>query len=895
MARFEVGGGVAVIVDKQLKSKEITEFRDVQCDSVCVLIPLKPKPLILYLAYLSQQEPKINYQRHYHAIRQYVNRFTNHEVMVVGDWNLHSVTWQQDESHTHFLPTNLAAHPNSEHFRTAAEFLEKLMDVPLFQMTGIKNIASNVLDLVHVNETAGVNVCEAPIAVTDINKTDKCHPPLHISVYGEIAPMLTREEIEIWCFRRGNYSRMKQRLEAINFAHEFNNRTVADAFDFFYAIMNQLIIDNVPRKCIRTYPSKPSWWTRELQRKKNRKDKLSKRNPRGAFTNEYVQALKEYHELHDKLCKEDILRRERDIRANPTEFWKYAKANKGSTRYPSLMHYNNDSAESPEAIVNLFAKYFEGVYVRDGVDFDAEMIQHEVLPAADDITVSLWDIEYAISKLKPKGSGPDELHPLIIKNCAQALVFPIWLLFQKSFETGTIPSRLKLSRVIPLFKKGDRKNIANYRVIAISPIILKIFEIAVHRKLMAAVNDKLSNSQHGFRPRRSVTTNLLNLSIAAHKALENGKQLDVFYGDFESAFYRVCHRILIQKLLRLEIGEKTAKWVMDFLVNRASYVQIGNCRSIPYETASGVPAGSTLGPLLFLIFIDDITEVVDHASVLLFADDIKIYNEIGSSYDSLRLQSDINKLFQWCEANGLFFKDERTRCALLSIYRTRTNINAIYMMDGKVIERKNEVRDLGVLVDRRMQFSTHIAQITSKARQMIGYIKRISYETFSARTIKLLYSAYVRSKLECAAAIWDPHNDVYRDDIESVQKGFVMYLLGDSNRRPPYRLAPYEERCKTAEIQTLEKRRMLITAMIAFDAYKNNMYDINVHSKFVPFIRNSDRNLRRNRMLNTQHYATEYSYQQPLAKMIRLVNMYENAFLIDNRDEFKKKMLEILN
>lgn len=889
--RNSIGGGVAVIIDKQFESTELSEYNVPTCESICVRILLKPKPLVLYLAYVEPKSGIDTYTRHFDLINRLVNHNHNHNILVIGDWNLPKITWKHDETQSHYLPANLITHRDSTYFQMAAEFLSKMQAISLFQLSNIKNIAGNVLDLVFVNDAMQYTVCENPICITDAHKTDKAHPPFHITVTGERMTKHSNEIIEFYCYRRGNYTRMRQRLESINFAHEFNGKGIDEAFEYFQAILNQLTVENIPRKRVKVYPNKARWWTCELQAKKNLKNKLFKRNPRGLLTDNYVQVQREFQELHDKLRTEDIKRRERNIKANPSEFWKYAKQDRRSTNYPSKMHYNNESAETPERTVNLFAKYFESSYDRDNMQTDFEGINTVAAANGRDIRVSMYDIELAINKLKPKGSvGPDQIHPSIIINCANALVFPIWLLFTKSFETGALPTKLKLSRAIPVHKKGERKDVTNYRIIAISSVILKIFEIVVQRKLTTIVGEKLSNSQHGFRQGRSVTSNLLNLSIAAHKALERRNQLDVFYGDFKCGFDRVCHRLLIQKVIKFGIGGQTVKWIYEFLYRRINYVQIGKCKSRPYEVASGVPAGSTLGPLLFLIFIDDISEVVQHAKTLLFADDIKIYLEVSSSYETLRLQSDINNLLSWCETNRLFFNE--SKCAVLTINRSQEFSNAIYTMKDHIIERKEEIRDLGVIVDSRLQFYSHIEHIIVGARIMMGYIKKISLETFTMATRKLLYTSYVRSKLEFASPIWDPHQQTYQDDIESIQKNFMMYLLGDNNRRPPYRLTPYEQRCKSVGLETLKQRRDISLAVLAFDVYKNSINDQNIAENLVPAARRDSR--RHVRLLRDWFYGTDFAANQPLAKIVKIINKNSVQFETDSKEMFKNKIAKII-
>lgn len=150
---------------------------------------------------------------------------------------------------------------------------------------------------------------------------------------------------------------------------------------------------------------------------------------------------------------------------------------------------------------------------------------------------------------------------------------------------------------------------------------------------------------------------------------------------------------------------------------------------------------------------------------------------------------DIDRLLEWCHENKLYFNPEK--CAIITIRRIQSFIEATYAIGDLEVKRVNEFRDLGIPINEKMTFGGHIERATSRARQSMGYIKRISHGQFSVRVLKVLYTSYVRSKLEFASVIWDPNASVYRDYIESVQKQFVMFALGDRNNVPPYRLLPY--------------------------------------------------------------------------------------------------------
>lgn len=502
----------------------------------------------------------------------------------------------------------------------------------------------------------------------------------------------------------------------------------------------------------------------------------------------------------------------------------------------------------------------------------------------------MYDIERAINSLDVKtGAGPDNISPIIIKSCVESLVWPVWILFQKMEEMVEIPSKLKVSRVLPVYKrKGKKDEVKNYRITAISSVLMRVYENAIQSQLLNQVNPLLSNYQHGYRPRRSISTNLLNLSIMAHEAMANAQQLDVFYGDFENAFDKLWHWKIINELRAFKIGRKTSKWLYEFVSGRKFYVRIGKLES---RRSQEVPAGSTLGPILFIIGTNDIVECVHHAAVLLFADDVKLAMRVSSIADTKLLQIDIESLQRWSDLNRLPLN--LSKCETMTITRSSAPITFNYRMNGHIIERKDEMRDLGILIDSRFTFGAHIERIVTRARQSMGYIKAISKGQFDVRTLKVLYTSYVRSKLEFGSVVWDPHQAVYSRDIESVQKQFVLYVLGDSNRIPPYTLTPYEARCAKLELDTLAARRKQANLVMAFDLYNRRINDTTIEEKLVN--RSEQRYATRsNRILKEMVYRNDYSYYQPIAKIVRAVNEYQELFSLSRsrfKTEARKKLI----
>lgn len=266
-------------------------------------------PLIIYAAYMNKPNRNI-LLKHYGLVQQIMLLKKQSRVMVLGDFNLHSIKWKLDKSDTYYLPQNMVTHTDSEYFQTASEFLEKIHHLPMFQLSNVTNIASNVLDLVFVNGTDDVQSCEAPVAITRINETDIYHPPLEITFeYHRGVPIpTTNKTTEVFAYDRGNYERMLQQLNEVNFAQVFDRMDVESAFDYFYEYLGRLINENIPKRLIKVNNNnnKTKWWTQELQSKKNRRDKLYKRKPKNERSQEYDEAVREFNELNDELEKKYI-------------------------------------------------------------------------------------------------------------------------------------------------------------------------------------------------------------------------------------------------------------------------------------------------------------------------------------------------------------------------------------------------------------------------------------------------------------------------------------------------------------------------------------------------------------------------------------------------------------
>ena len=294
-------------------------------------------------------------------------------------------------------------------------------------------------------------------------------------------------------------------------------------------------------------------------------------------------------------------------------------------------------------------------------------------------------------------------------------------------QQGTFPKRWKRANIVPIFKKGDKKAPENYRSVSLLPLFAKVLEKVVYDELLRHVSPVLSEAQHGFLPHRSCITNLATFLHHAWSSISDGLQTDTVYTDFSAAFQSVSHPLLIYKLkYSYHVSGKLLNWFTSYLSDREQRVVVNGKSSQWRDVTSGVPEGSLLAPLLFALFINDLPMAVKSSQCIMYADDVKLYRRVRTTSDCEQLQSDLDNLSRWSADWRLRLNPSKCR-AFTSSLKTFP-VQHAYSIDGSVLERVSEVRDLGVIIDTKLTFSSHINQTISKANRALGVLIR-SFQT----------------------------------------------------------------------------------------------------------------------------------------------------------------------
>lgn len=461
---------------------------------------------------------------------------------------------------------------------------------------------------------------------------------------------------------------------------------------------------------------------------------------------------------------------------------------------------------------------------------------------------------------------------------------PLSLLYKNSICSSIFPNLWKSSFIIPIHKKGSKSDISNYRPIAKLSTIPKVFESIIYSSFSNICKSVISSNQHGFVPNKSTTTNLLEFSSDIIEAFNTKHQVDCVYTDFSKAFDKLSHSVIVLKMRKLGFPPWFIKWVTSYLIDRTYKVVFRGVESKSINATSGVPQGSHLGPLLFILAIDDVSLVLKKAKVLIYADDMKIYSTITSSRDAELLQADLDRFATWCSNSNL--KLNVGKCEFSRFYRVKSPVIYNYKFNNSVLLFNELVTDLGVVFDKEINFNVHIDKIVIKASQMLGFIKRWSKEFNSSLVSRHLYMTFVRPILEYACQVWTPFYQNHIDRIEAVQKRFVRFTLSNLPWHNPLILPPYESRLNLVNLDSLYRRRevadlvflhglinLTIISPVLFDKiqFTNNVYTF-----------------RNNRIFDIPSRSTNYGMHEGIIRMCSLANSTPSFSLSCSKDSLKK-------
>ena len=390
------------------------------------------------------------------------------------------------------------------------------------------------------------------------------------------------------------------------------------------------------------------------------------------------------------------------------------------------------------------------------------------------------DVISAIKDIKNKKCGVNDFSPHIIKLNSHLIAIPIAQLFNQSIRLGKFPLRLKCASVIPLYKKGPRNDLNNYRPISLLNIFSKIFEKIMKKYLVEfiKVNNILSPSQYGFQAKKSTEDAHRLLSKKIYEELDRSSSVLSVFIDFSKAFDTVPHDILLKKLDHYGIRGGVKNWFADYLQNRQQVTIYENAISTTKNTTLGVPQGSVLGPVLFLLYINDLPNISNTLFTILFADDATLSICGKNPIELIEItNTELLKLNVWCIANRLSINTLKTYFILFSNRPPEVLpplvIKSNFTYDP--IQRVDSIKFLGIYYDYNMSFKTHITHLSQRLSRTASLLYRVS-SLMPPFVLKAMYHAHVSSLLNYCNLIWANTYPTHLQPLIKMQKRIIRII-----------------------------------------------------------------------------------------------------------------------
>jgi len=865
---FPKGGGVLIAIKNNYKSTQIFSEDFNFLELITIKIDLDFKNLFISCIYFP---PKSSFQNYldFLCVLEFIVSISSprDELLIFGDFNLPNIDWISHDEECFLIPSGVL-NDNTHNF------IDGLNLFNLQQISGVKNHQNRQLDLIFTSDWVNSTTIDSNLT---LSKTDLFHPPISLK-YSYIRKYeATTDELGNYNFHKANFLGLNDYINSMDFASLFCTEDVNLAVKLFYDTILAGIEQFVPKSQLKSSSFTPPWLSTDLKKIRNKKNKAWNKYLRDESLENYCNFTSLFN-FYKEECEVNynnyLVSMAAELKRSPKTFWKFVNSKRKCDQYPSTMSYNDQSSKDSSDICAFFRDFFSTSYdlkSEEAIDIGVCNSESKIPPIVINENVIINYINKLNNDSKP---GPDNIPNIVLKMCYTALAPSISYLFNLSLKTGVFPDIWKKSFIRPIHKKDSKSNISNYRPISKLSSIPKLFELIIYDSIYESCTKIISKFQHGFMKKRSTVTNLLECQSHYIKSMESGYQTDVIYTDFSKAFDLLPHNVITLKLRNAGFPEYLISWFNSYLRNRSYSVIFRSKSSLPFHTNAGVPQGSHLGPLLFIIAINDVMTIIKHSCICIYADDMKIYKEIKSMDDVSLLQDDLDSFMIWCKENCLVLNVKK--CALMSYSKRLNPILNSYVLDNEIINRVSKFNDFGVLLDEKLTFELHFNRILNKANSMLGFVKRWAKEFDDPYVIKSLYISLVRPNLEYASQIWSPYYICHIKRIEAIQKNFLRFSLRKLNWENPMILPPYNNRLKLIDLKSLEARRIIADITFLFQVY-NGLIDSSFVKNLIDSNLNSRNRFRCEKIFVTALHRTNYGKYQPINRMFMEVNNFQSV------------------
>ena len=783
-------GGVGLYVKDTFPARNRLDLVTLQECIVCE-IQLNRRKYFLIVLYRSPSQTSSEFCIFMTNFENMVSKVSSEDpyaVIITGDFNCRSSKWWQGDT-------------ENEEGKVFEPFSS---DLGLYQLisepTHIMGDSKSCIDVIFTDQPnlflkSGVHP----------SLQEQCH---HQIVYGELCitnPIPPPYRRRIWFYDRADARAIQKSIQIFNWCEHIGHLTCPNQqVEILTETLLNIFSNFIPNKTITVRPRQAPWITQSIKNfilKKNRAYKTFVRNGR---PNDKLAAMNNMISQSSKLiedAKARYLEKVGKTLGNPATgiktYWSLLKSVLNKTRIPNIppLLENDKFVLDFTAKAEIFNDHFATQC--STIDTGSQIPQHTfpIAPPLTDFVISSEKILSIIRTLNPdKAHGWDDISVRMIKLCDKALVFPLKLIFENCLRQGVFPEKWKKANVVPVHKKNEKNLKENYRPISLLPIFGKILEKLIFDTLYWHLesNSLLNPNQSGFRPGDSTVNQLLSIVNSISQAFDCNPPLDVrsVYLDISKAFDRVWHEGLLYKLRRNGISGRLLLLIESFLANRKQRTVLNGKLSKWGSITAGVPQGSILGPLFFLIYINDLTDGLK-CNVKLFADDTSIFTVVHDPNTAAdNMNNDLQLISLWAFKWRMSFNPDPTMQAV-EVTFSRKIIPSNYTpicFNSVPVRKVPEHKHLGIILDSKLSFTSHINAAISKCRQGIGLLKLLSIY-LPRHTLNEIYKLYIRPHLDYGDVIYHTpgniceysHNIVLThqmEKLESVQYSAALAVTG---------------------------------------------------------------------------------------------------------------------
>ena len=716
----------------------------------------------------------INFEQTLHDISSLNPSF----MLILGDFNAKSSSWYDHDitSQEGFRIESLTSFYN----------FSQLITTPPHILPN----SSTCIDLIFVDQpnmimNSGVHSslhpnCHHQIVFAKINLKIKYPPP-----YERI----------VWNYNKANVECINLTINRFNWENLFSGRNVNEQIYMFNKTILNIFKNFIPNKVETFDDGDPPWVNNHIKnliRLKNEMFRLYLKN--GKNHNDYIllqnanQQLSDLIKTNQKNYYDRLTAKLNNPDTSAKAYWAILKTFVNGKKIPSIPPLVTNGQITTDFLskANIFNTFFSQqcttIETSSTVPNNPSFISNKRL---SNIDFNVNDIKKIICKLNPnKAHGHDGISIRMIQISSDSIAKPLCLLFKNCFEASTFPDEWKKGNVIPVYKKGDKQTVTNYRPISLLPIFSKIFERIIFNSIFNFMdqNGFFNPNQSGFRPGDSCIHQLISITHDIHKCFDDNPSIEVcgLFLDISKAFDRVWHKGLLYKIKNFGIEGNLLNLIESFLSGRNQRVTINGQSSNWLPIKAGVPQGSILGPLFFLLYINDLPDGL-LSNVKLFADDTAIFSTVNTPNETANeLMYDLEKIKNWATQWKMIFNPDQNKPIkeVLFSKKIEKGIHPILSFNNIQIDKCSNEKHLGLILDEKLSFKKHINEKINKAMKIVGTIKKLN-SILSRSSLLTIYKSFVRPHLDYGDVIYDqPNNQSFANKIESVQYDAALAITG---------------------------------------------------------------------------------------------------------------------